>query len=302
MQAPFISGAAGAASTCVIDPSFVSSLFLIWWSLRALRTLEKVQLFDKTPWGPPALMCASAEFLAPAALYTTQDHHVSYQKFLQPFWEAAGDTLEKFRKDPRSAFATDGKGVMNWWIRYTYGVVAQTVRVYLPLHGIWALFRLPAYTPVSLIVKNTATSCLFLSSYVLSLMALLQANSALVGGIPPRWHVHLWAWLSGFSVLLERSNRQAELSWFCAAHAVNCIYNHLKRRGWVKENLPIGMIFAMFATGLIMKHNAERPGRTMHLLFGELKGRRSQLLSQKKSTPLLSRRRLDGGDGVVEEK
>lgn len=29
-----------------------------------------------------------------------------------------------------------------------------------------------------------------------------------------------------------------------------------------------------------MKYNAERPGRTMHMLFGELRGRQSQLVSQ----------------------
>jgi hypothetical protein len=299
IQAPFIAGAAGAATCSVIDNSYVSSLFLIWWLFRSLRTLEAVNEFQQSKWGPTILMCASAEFLAPPALFSLEDHHVSYQKFLAPFWTAAGDRYEQFSQPPKGVtIGTNLVGpngsMVHWWMRYVYGVVAQTVKVYFPLHLVWGLFRLPAWTPPSVILSNTARSSAFLSAYVLSLQALLLANSSLAKGLPPRWQVHLWTWASGFSVLLERTNRQAELAFFCASHAVNSLYNHAKRRGIVRPNFALGMILGMFATGLIMKHNAERPGRTMHLLFGELKGRKSQLVSQKKSIPAIGPDQRDG--------
>lgn len=112
-------------------------------------------------------------------------------------------------------------------------------------------------------------------------MAMLFANSYFFAPSPPRWQVQLWGWISGLSVLLERPNRQAELAFFCSSHAINSLYNHAVRVGLVRPNQVVGVALLCVATGQIMKHNAERPGRTMHLLFGEKRGRKSQVLSQR---------------------
>ncbi len=84
------------------------------------------------------------------------------------------------------------------------------------------------------------------------------------------------------SLLFERPNRQAELAFFCLSHAINSLYNHARLAGWVSPNRFVGSILLMLATGRIMQVNARNPGRTMHVLFGEKKGRPSQFWSQEK--------------------
>jgi hypothetical protein len=205
---------------------------------------------------------------------------------LDAFFQVNGDKLEVFLapgvpgRTVGQALVGD-RSILPWFARYVVNVALQCIRIYGPLHLVWAALRLPGKTPLSVIVANTARSTAFLTSYVSALMAMLLLHSHLVGGMPPRWQLHCWTWVAGFSVLLERSNRQAELAYFCAAHALNSVYNHAKRLNLVRPNNLIGVLLLSLATGQIMKHNAERPGRTMHLLFGELRGRKSQVSSQK---------------------
>jgi hypothetical protein len=197
-----------------------------------------------------------------------------------------GNAVHEFRKLPPGVTIAENvvgrdKTILRWFVRYILNVGWQCVRVYGPLHLLWAAFRLPNRTPISVIAANTARSTAFLTSYVCSLQVMLMLNSYIVKGSPTRMQLHSWAWLSGLAVLLERSNRQSELAFFCASHACNSLFNHAKRLGWIAPSQFVGVVLGMIATGQIMKFNAERPGRTMHLLFGEKRGRLSQIVSQK---------------------
>lgn len=282
-SAPFFAGAAGAIATTAIDPSFVSSLFVTWWCVRALRSLPAVAAFQASRYGPALVMCAATDVLAPAGFDTPQDHQVSYRKvralpafpsiwvssslrqFFDTFFQVNGDSVERFRHPPpgvsiaQNLVATSGTPFWRWQMLYLWRVALQAVRIYAPLHLVWAVFRLPARTPLRVLFSNTLRSTAFLTAYVVSLQVILLTNSQLVGGRPQRAQLHLWCWISGLSVLLERSSRQAELAFFCASQAVNSLYNHAKRVGLVQPSHAVGVALLALATGQVRRSGVDRP-------------------------------------------
>lgn len=287
VHGPFVSGAAAALIAQAIDPTLLSSLFIVWWSIRALRTLPLVDHFSHSRFGPAMVMMFAVDLLGPSALLSPEDHHPSYRSFITKFFGANGDDPKLFKgpygegKSLANALTEKRGNIIKWLLGYFLGAFKESVRMYLPLHLLWAAFRLPARTDFSVIASNTLRSSVFLAAYTGSLMTFLLINSSLVRGVPARWHLHLWAWLGGLSVLIERQNRQAELAFYCLAHGVNALISRLKLRGYSLPRAAQALLL-MLATGQIMKHNALHPGRTMHLLFGEKLGRKTQLLSQQK--------------------
>ncbi len=80
--------------------------------------------------------------------------------------------MEAFRSPPPGVSVmrnvVRNRSLVKWIVRYVANVALQCVRMYAPLHLLWAAFRLPARTPISVIVSNTARSTLFLTTYVTS--------------------------------------------------------------------------------------------------------------------------------------
>jgi hypothetical protein len=255
-HSPVLAGWAAAGVTVAVDPSFLNSVFVVWWVVRALRTLKPVrEHVEGTKFGPLAVMAFSSAVLAPAGLKAPEEHHVSYRRFLQGYFECSGTPLAKFQEpDPGLTIGeTVGGGhLASWFARYCVAVTWSAFKLYAPLHLVWALFRLPNLTDPRVIAANTGRSVAFLSTYVCGLMAGLLAHSHLTGGSTPRWQIHLYTAFPTVSLLLERPNRQAELAAFCAAHAVNSIYNHFRLRGVLKPNNFVGALLLMVATGRIM--------------------------------------------------
>jgi hypothetical protein len=254
-HSPTLAGWAGAAVAAAVDPSFLSSVFVSWWVVRAARTLALVrEHVEDTRFGPLVVMAVSTSVLAPAALRAPEEHHVSYRRFLQGFFECSGTPFEKFRcADPGLTIGeTVGQGrLAAWFARYCAGVAWNAFKLYAPLHLVWALLRLPSRSDPRVVAANTARSVAFLSSYVCGLMALLLAHSHFVRN-PPRWQMYLWTPLPSIALLVERPNRQAELAFFCLAHALNSVYNHLRLRRVLSPNNLIGALLLMAATGRIM--------------------------------------------------
>jgi hypothetical protein len=71
-SAPFFAGAVGAMVGAYVDPSFLSSLFVLWWCMRAARTLPGVEEFQDSKYGVAAVMCLAADQLAPVSVYSPQ--------------------------------------------------------------------------------------------------------------------------------------------------------------------------------------------------------------------------------------
>ena len=255
-HSPVVAGCAAAAVAVSVDPSFVSSVFVIWWAMRALRTLPIVQTqVEQRKYGPLAVMGVASAFLAPAALAAPEEHHVSYRRFLQGFFEASGTPFEKFQRPDAGlsigqTIAGDSS-IVPWFARYCVFVSWNAFKLYAPLHLVWALLRLPSLTDPRVIVSNTGRSVAFLSAYVCGMMAMLLVHSHFVK-TPPRWQVSLWTPIPTVSLLVERPNRQAELAFFCLSHAVNSVYNHFRLAGVLKPNNVVGTLLLMAATGRIM--------------------------------------------------
>lgn len=100
-----------------------------------------------------------------------------YRKFFESFFEVSGDRMEAFRSPPPGVSVMRNvvgrnRSLALWVVRYVAHVALQCVRMYAPLHLLWAAFRLPARTPLSVIAANTARSTLFLTTYVSSVSAL----------------------------------------------------------------------------------------------------------------------------------
>ena len=282
--APFVAGALGGLAAVLVDSSFLSSLFVVWWCVRALRSSPWVQRVEAHPAGPVAVMCFASGLLSPAGLVAPREHHPSYFRFLVRFFECSGARFSDFHSPPAGltigqTVAPDGR-LFAWYARYVRSVVWESAKIYVPLHLVWAALRLPARTSLRVVLSNTARSIAFLSTYTCSMMAMLLADSHFFSASPPRWHLHLWTPLAGLAVLVERSNRQAELAFFCLAHAINSVYNHARLRGLVRPNNLIGTLLLMVASGRIMQVTAMTPGRGAHLLFGEKMGRLTQKHSQ----------------------
>ena len=110
-----------------------------------------------------------------------------------------------------------------------------------------------------------------------------------------RYQLYLWTWLAGFAILFERPNRQAELAAYCLSHGLNSVYNHFRISGTIEGNSMISGALMMIASAIIMTKNAGTPGKTMHILFGEKRGRAEQRFSQhfpdQVPNPLYSRTR-----------
>lgn len=291
-EAPAISGAAGALACCLVDPSFVSSVFVFWWCVRAFRTLSLVDKLQQSTMGIPLLYASTAGLLSIASMHSPEDAHVSYIRFLDKMLQCSGKNLSYYRSCPPNVtllqHLTSHSSISSGFFflaRMFARVLSAAAQVYIPLNLVWAALRLPMPTAPSSIAINVARSSFFLACYGFCSIALLMMHSSLVGGgMPPRLQMVLWTWLPGMSVFIERHNRRAELAFFCLAHALNSVWNRLKRNHLAQPNNAIGIALVMAATGQLMKHNAERPGRTMHLLFGEKLGRPSQALSQKSNT------------------
>ncbi len=94
-EAPLIAGAAASLVALAIDKSFISSVFVSWWGVRALRTIPIFQKnIEQTQFGPLAVMALASSILCPAGLKAPEEHHVSYRKFLTDYFECSGCKFE----------------------------------------------------------------------------------------------------------------------------------------------------------------------------------------------------------------
>ena len=286
-QSPLIAGSIGALVAMLVDRSFVSSLFVIWWCLRALRTLPMAQQISNSQFGPMSIICFATAVIGPAALRAPAENHPQYRKFLQSFFEANKDPMGVFQKTPMGKSIGSvlserhgGQPIGLWFATWVRAVALKAVRLYGPLNLVWMVLRFPKMPPVKAVVANTLRSSVFLTAYIGSLMFMLLVNSKLVNKSPSRFQLHMWCGLAGGALLLERSSRQVELAWYCLAQALNSIYNHHRLAGRVQPSFALGAAAMMLATGRFMQYHSRHPGRVMHVLFGEKLGRQSQYWSQ----------------------
>ncbi len=256
-HSPLLAGCVGAAGAVAVDPSFVSSVFVIWWGVRAARTLPVVhRLLEEPKYGPLAVMAVASGLLCPAGLKAPEEHHVSYRKFLEGFFEVSGSKMSEFQT-PKPGLTigqsvAGKKHLIAWYAAYCAGVAWACVKLYAPLHLVWALLRLPNKTYPRVIAANTARSVAFLTTYVCGLMACLLADSHCFLPNPPRWHVALWAPIPALALLVERQNRQSELAFFCLSHGLNSLYNRARLAGLLCPNNVVGALLLMVSTGRIM--------------------------------------------------
>jgi hypothetical protein len=284
-----------------VDPSFSSSLFVIWCFIKASFPLLIPQ--DVRPsWLGLAIMTLATSIALPAGYKKPDLHHPAYKTFLHTWVHDLNISLHDFYHPPPGPTMTlsdsihPGESFFHFvFARAFPSCVKLSFKLYTPLHLTFALLRLirrftserkekknassssssSSSSSTSLrylatqTIENILRSVLFLSGYVTSLWALILLHSkAMPGGTIPKEYYYFTMWIPSLFILFERPDRQVDLGLYVLAHGINSIYRGLVIRGSVTPSVPGGMGLLALSAAFAFSQMSGRNGGLMNVLFG----------------------------------
>jgi hypothetical protein len=265
---------AGVLSTLIagrIDDTVSSnSVLLIWIMVRAVRSAIPFNI----PYSSLLVMCLSTTQLLSTWIRAPYEHSDTYWTFLnvqggqlervlKAYWDCY-DNMGALRLNGCAAIHPNSTCLPNA-LRFFRDGLFRALPVYIPVHLLSFLFS--KKRSLERLAENIIRSCVFLSSYC-TLAWFVSCLWFKVDGGVTRKRLLAFLWIPGFAVLFEPPSRRTELAAYCLTHALNSIWNHLKRKHKVTPSPLLAKLLLALTIGTLLHHNDQQPHFITKYLFG----------------------------------
>ena len=270
----FVSGASACTTALIIDDSFMGSFLIIWWMLKSFRCI-----LPESNIVPIVCMSASSSVLVPASFLFRDEHQRQYQSFMEKMM------LYQERVTLLKQDVPIMKKSMHGWDRWvlcdelqhklgahpnlscTHSILTFigprifliSLKMYIPMYLLWQIFKFRL--PNKNMFENILRSTLFLTSYTLTQYFIAMWFTSTISPKITRLQYASFAWISGLLLLLERRERRAELTTYCAAHALNSLYLLSKKKGLITSRFSsisfISYLILILSSGIFTAYSKE---------------------------------------------
>ena len=141
-----------------------------------------------------------------------------------------------------------------------------SLKLYVPLYLAWSAFKLrwPHIHVLESIIRSSTFLALYTCTQYLTVMLFTSTISPTI----TRTQHSSFAWLSGLFTLLERKERRPELATYCMAHAINAIYQRLKKDGYFTHTPKPISYFILILSSAILTHFHRQHAPFVRTIFG----------------------------------
>lgn len=266
-----LAGATSAAIGLCVDDSFVSSPLVIWWALRAARTV-----IPKVNHGSVIAMVGATAMLNPSALMFSGEHAPSYQRFMDMMSLGIDryslHNPDNLRKGPSIHWPDRGVQTICDSVSFHEGhssclraaatgafprLFLISLRLYTPLYLAWTLVRVRF--KAKQFVENVLRSSLFLSVYSTGIYLGTFWYTSTINPHMKRAEMMVVTSVAGLSSLIERQERRPELATYCLTHGLNAMWNiAINNKVLPERNRRLGIITMVISTAILMMNHEQQ--------------------------------------------